>query len=377
MATPDPNYRPDPARSIDIFGEFNDDLVATVLPKIAHLRAQNSKPITVYINSRGGIVRCLEVILGAITSENLDGETCSMITVASGDASSAAASLFALGGYAIAYPHSAFHFHGIRFSEVEVTMEDASSLASHLSSVNRENAFRLARAMISRLVHRYSLMVQQFKAHRASKGEHLSEVECFVGCVQYFVSDSAVEILRRTLSHISRLEELSSKIAKNVSFPAEDSGLKHDATVLRAVLDYEVESHATKEWRLNEQGFAQVASDYFLLRDYNLGEHEHLLGHVVQTYGYFFLDKRDTKRMLAIRKAAKPGAVERFLVRKTIAIVRVFWYFTVVLCRQLQQGENRLEASDAYWLGIADEVVGLDLTGARAIMEEEIIGKGA
>ena len=34
------------------------------------------------------------------------------------------------------------------------------------------------------------------------------------------------------------------------------------------------------------------------------------------------------------------------------------WSFFVALCHALQEGENELTARDAYWLGLADEVMG-------------------
>jgi hypothetical protein len=34
------------------------------------------------------------------------------------------------------------------------------------------------------------------------------------------------------------------------------------------------------------------------------------------------------------------------------------WSFFVSFCHALQQGENELTATDAYWLGLIDEVIG-------------------
>jgi len=42
-----------------------------------------------------------------------------IITVAIGDAKSAAANLLALGDYAVAYPRSSIHFHGLRYPRLE------------------------------------------------------------------------------------------------------------------------------------------------------------------------------------------------------------------------------------------------------------------
>ena len=50
-------------------------------------------------------------------------------------------------------------------------------------------------------------------------------------------------------------------------------------------------------------------------------------------------------------------------------MIEPLWYFVVALCRLLQQGENRLTAVDAYWLGLVDEVVGARLPSLRLIAE--------
>jgi hypothetical protein len=51
--------------------------------------------------------------------------------------------------------------------------------------------------------------------------------------------------------------------------------------------------------------------------------------------------------------------------------LRSLWHFSVLLCRNLQSGENRLTAEDAYWLGIVDEVMGT-LPGERADAENPV-----
>lgn len=46
------------------------------------------------------------------------------------------------------------------------------------------------------------------------------------------------------------------------------------------------------------------------------------------------------------------------------------WSFFVALCHSVQQGENELTASDAYWLGLIDEVFGdEDSPGVRTVIE--------
>ena len=52
--------------------------------------------------------------------------------------------------------------------------------------------------------------------------------------------------------------------------------------------------------------------------------------------------------------------------------VHYLWSFFVALCHALQEGENELTATDAFWLGLIDEVMGVkELSGFREIMEYE------
>lgn len=41
------------------------------------------------------------------------------------------------------------------------------------------------------------------------------------------------------------------------------------------------------------------------------------------------------------------------------------------MCHALQEGENELSATDAYWLGLVDEVVGEELWNLRLLYEFE------
>jgi hypothetical protein len=57
------------------------------------------------------------------------------------------------------------------------------------------------------------------------------------------------------------------------------------------------------------------------------------------------------------------------LVENVRPMLQPIWSFFVALCHALQEGENRLTATDAYWLGLVDEVIGKDLMSLR-IFEE-------
>jgi hypothetical protein len=45
------------------------------------------------------------------------------------------------------------------------------------------------------------------------------------------------------------------------------------------------------------------------------------------------------------------------------------WFLFVFFCRQLQTGDFPMTATEAYWLGLIDEVIGLDLASPRRLVE--------
>jgi len=165
MPKQDPQYRANPERGIYVTGQMTDALLAQVGPQILEFRKKSTEPISVFINSPGGSIRVLDVLDGLLRSRDADGKTTRVITTALGDANSAAATLLALGDYAIAYPHSRMHFHGSRLPLVEeLTAEDASDRAGWLTSLNRNIAMRLAKVVLRRLALRYIRLQPEFGA---------------------------------------------------------------------------------------------------------------------------------------------------------------------------------------------------------------------
>lgn len=293
VPTIDPNFRADTNRSICVFGELTDDLVSKLAPEILHLRSLGDAPITVFINSNGGGVRCVEYLRDLLCSETASGKRPRIITVAIGNAGSAAATLLALGDYAITYSKASIYFHGVRYSEVlEVTMESASSMAAQLESKNRATASMLAEAGTMRLAFHYARLKDDFsKIREALKNPELSEIECFAGCLKRHLSAKAKKIVDKAITRWQSLQELSDVLAQpNASGKI---GVEFEATVLHSVIDYEVEKHKSHKWALDEKGIYQIASDYLLLRDYDVGRHVRLIETIFARFSHAFFTQEE------------------------------------------------------------------------------------
>jgi hypothetical protein len=93
-----------------------------------------------------------------------------------------------------------------------------------------------------------------------------------------------------------------------------------------------------------------------------------LVEHLLQFFGEDFLTPAETKQFARLRD--DPKKKQAFLMNHAARRLSPLWYFTVSVCRLLMQGENRLTPSDAYHLGLVDEVIGTDLIGFRSVIED-------
>lgn len=150
-------------RCIYITGEINDEMVSELTPKILALRQESSEAITVAINSYGGSLASTEVLIGLLTGPNQDNVRCSIITVATNKAYSAAANLLAYGDYAVALEHSDVLFHDVRFAGMrDVTPDKALNAAKVLRSENEGFSLRLANHVFKRLMWNFIDLQHEF-----------------------------------------------------------------------------------------------------------------------------------------------------------------------------------------------------------------------
>jgi hypothetical protein len=248
-------------------------------------------------------------------------------------------------------------------------------MATSLQKLNRELSQRLAANVIQRLVFRYQSRQPHFKPLK--KGEKMKSPPEFLDLIRFLrsivrlLSPPARRVAESTFGKISSAKLLTDSILPKV-IPKMGKRTNHaadDAKVLFGVVKYELRQNAGKPWRLDERGVDQIVSDYFLLRDYNLGAHTGLVEDLLEVYGPDFLTAAEIKSFQQIKENDTKKRMT-FLREHAEPKLSPLWYFAVSLCRQLMLGENRLTPRDAYYLGLVDEVIGTNMTGRRIVAEQ-------
>jgi ATP-dependent protease ClpP protease subunit len=188
-AEPHAEFRPDPARSISVNGMITQDLVYSLTPAVIRLQHESRNPIAVYIDSPGGSVSVSHSLLRLLRSPGLDSSVpCRLITVVTGLAASAAATLLTSGDYAIAYPGTVIHFHGVRtYRQNPITVEEAADVARDLKASNEASAVSLARSRSRNFFFRFITLRSEFDGYRA-KNPKAADKDCFVGMISGWLS---------------------------------------------------------------------------------------------------------------------------------------------------------------------------------------------
>lgn len=362
-----PNFRENPARSIFITGEINQAMVDRLTPQIIKLQHESAEPITVYIDSPGGNTYHARIIQQLLTNFDQDGRRCHIITVVTGLAASAAADILAAGHYAIAYRHSVIHFHGVRTNRGEITHESARTLAENLKRSNEGFALELAQEILSRFMFVYMQLEGDFQSVRAQRTE-ASEVECLAECMTERLGGFSA-LLELAVEKHKQLHELLEhykaellKRGDQFSRPAE-----REAFLLQVLIGWELAQNPDHDWRFRSQGLDAIREDFVLLADYEDGQHMANVEHLIRRWGGFLLTVVQRQIAEGLPENERPA----YIFEQTKDRFRPVWHFLVSVCRALQQGENRLSAYEAYWLGLIDEVPGSNLFTLREMVENQ------
>lgn len=378
---PDPDFRPNPLRSVFLNEEISHETVCRLTLDILKFRQNTSNqeqnlfgnpsdPITLYIDSNGGGIRDLENLLQILKTNDQDGNSPRLISVVTGKAASAAAFLLSQSDYAIAYPNSTIHFHGIRYPRLgDVTMESASNYADYLKQQKLKYGMILADPFFKRLVFRYICSKKQGHNVENPVG-HLIQHICNK------VTKSARDVITDANSKFTEVQNVSEFVFSE-SVMKEDF-IETEMTILNRIVEFERKRQPN--FQLDEDGLYKISDLYLLFRDYYLGEHNsHFKKFIVKRHAIHFLndsEKATFKELSSeikspINSEESQKKLDDFLEPIITNKIRPFWYFTLSLCRRLQESENSLTSRDSYWLGAVDEVMGdPDLHNLRMLYED-------
>jgi ATP-dependent protease ClpP protease subunit len=372
LIVPNPKFRLNPSRAIHISGVISDELVTRLTPEILKLRHADRTPITVYIDSPGGSVSSMETILRLLKLPDQDSkESCTVITAVVVNAASAAADLLSSGDYAIAYPSASILYHGLRtYEKSPLTLEYTSMLSHSLRMFNDVYAMQLAKKIEDRFTFRYVFARDEFAAIRSAKNDpNLPDLECFIEVIDSKLSKEGRTVLDRARKRNTRYQDLIETVLKKGRVTNGYQSLsKLEGQQLIALIDFEVDSN-DKGWSFSSGGIGRLVDDFFLLTEYIANYGGDRLKNWCTTFGRWTIPPDRLKAIEAIQDEDKRTDE---LVNCVQPILEPILSFFVGLCHALQDGENKLTATDAYWLGLVDEVVGESLPNARFFEEYQI-----
>jgi ATP-dependent protease ClpP protease subunit len=383
-------------RAILIDRPIDDDLVKSLAPRILSLRQSSNDPITVGIDCPGGSLSSLDVLLGLLSGPNQDGKTCTVVTVATHRAYSAAATLLAFGNYSVALKHSQILYHDVRWSGIDdVTPEKARDAAKSLQDANDAFSLRLARRIISRLVWIYidarksfpdiqSKYSQTFKLYKSTvelyappvteyDGLDLAAFATYLWAKLSRQNDKLIERVMRRLGvwiHLMGFVKLAPTYrVKGTRSPGLLDGARHmhkllggspsrldacsDSFKLLLSLIVSELSETKSERFVFSQVVERATREFNILESMNDPKHvRHASGLLLRHSTIFFgVEVADELETMNEEEKAKHMA-------KASPHANLLWHFCVLLCRELFEGEHVLGPNDAQLLGLVDEVAG-------------------
>jgi ATP-dependent protease ClpP protease subunit len=370
VIAPDPDFAPNPARAIHVQGPFDQQLLYRLTPEIIRLLGKGREPITVYIDSPGGPVVYMEALRKLLgTSTQTFAQPCRIITVGTSLAASAAADMLASGDYALAYPETVIVYHGIRVpGDRPLTVEETLSLAQRLRAGNESYAMGLAREAEFRFIFRFISLKDQFATVRQQHPDKRTDLQCLFHLISEKLSDSANEVLGSAYDRYIRYNALLLTVVQKSN---RKSGYKTaaamEAAQIKAIVDFEMKDNKKdKDWGFLPEGIQRLSDDFLLLHEYLRMFQSERFRRLCSAWSDFLLSPEERQEIADTPEAERPEKI----VEKVRPQLRPIWSFFVALCYVLQRGENQLSATDAFWLGLIDEVIGIpELPSLRLFLE--------
>jgi hypothetical protein len=289
-----------------------------------------------------------------------------LITVVLGEASSAAADILMAGDYAIVYPYSRILCHGIRIRPQSAFTKDQAATYARLMTGRDENfALTLARNCIDRFMFR---AMEVLKKALGSKRIESSRPFTVFGLIRMhlaadaLLSDKLIAALDLARERAEQLAAFSGEYGLfDDRAKTEPAGSFKDK-VRTALLNHALQSNTSQA-----EPFSNLERDYLLLCDFFEPHHVGIVARLFLRWG---------SDLLTVHATAPPGSDGNSETAKPPSDADIagtlcteLWFCFVSFCRQLQTDDFPMTATEAYWLGLIDEVIGLDLPSPRILVE--------
>jgi ATP-dependent protease ClpP protease subunit len=368
MIYPDPKYRADPNRAVYVHGPIENELVHRLTPEILRLQHESRSPITVYIDSPGGSIASLQSLWDILTASDPDlAPPCRIITVVTSRAASAAADLLVWGDYAIAYPESRILYHGVTtpLPRPPLTIEDISSTASTLRAMNEDFAAELMDKLEIRLMFRFMEVKNEYaRLRKGAVGKSMSVAQYFEAVVYNSLSEHAKGLFETAKGRQGRYEQLLAAIRKA---HLHETNAETEASIIKAIVDFEVKSHENDpEWSFRTGGLATLNEDFFLLEERLSALEGNDFDSLCIDAAKLVLSRPEQNQIAKAPKHMK----NQIKLQKIRPVLEPVWSFFAALCHALQEGENELTANDAFYLGLVDEIMGVQGYAPRRNLAE-------
>jgi len=351
-------HQPNAARSVTISGLFGDGTAKKALAEISSLIKQSPDPVTIYIkSSHGGLINAFNRIASFSATNSNSGRQCQLVTVLQGVAKSAAAFMVVSGDSAFMEIQAKIIFHGISCANyskgMTLTGENAMPLAIRLDRENRALALKLSSTIWPRLI-RLSLLLHFQGDEPPIKARARSALSLgrFADRMAARLEAQACQKLIQSAAEYAEAMAAFGKFhhSKNDQMQRSDIGRLGD--FLKDNLARWSESDSI----IDEFALAEIGSDYFFFREIAKEDTNARFLEYSRKFGQNFLSPDESREYLQIHSADSSRA-EGLLREKLSPMLRQLRYLAIALSSQLLIGETSVSASDAYWLGLIDEVL--------------------
>jgi hypothetical protein len=144
-----------------------------------------------------------------------------------------------------------------------------------------------------------------------------------------------------------------------LSQPSESSPERRaivEARTIKAIVDFELANNKDDAtWTFKDGGLTRVVEDFFLVSEYVEGEQSDRFRQWCLSLGRLSLT---TEEGAELDQVADEKTRNEKLIEKVQPPLKPLVMFFVALCHALQEDDDELSATDGYWLGLVDEVMG-------------------